>query len=62
MTDILDTIKTKEQARDYAIQVQQKNSEDGFLSYQDLVEQCRIFKILGAKFHLIREFKENGLL
>lgn len=55
------TIKTKEQARQYGIDYQ-KMVSDKNLSYGDIVKyQFKLFK-LAEKFHLVAEFKENGLI
>ena len=54
-------IKTKEEARNYAIEKQQQISQSR-LSYAEIVKiQNELVKI-GVKFRLIREFKREGLL
>lgn len=61
-------IKTKEEARQYAIEWQQWASEQNepgkkpTLYTTDLVEWAGIFTALAKKFHLVREFKENGII
>lgn len=65
------TIKTKEEARDYAIEWQYWFSEQNPIGghyteqklYQsDLVEWSEYFTKLGRKFGLLKEYKENGII
>lgn len=56
-----DNIKTKIDAVQYAIDVQTLISEKD-LSYGELLEYQTILEKLARKFHLIKEFKENGLI
>lgn len=55
-------IKTKEEAREYAIEWQSWVSKKKSIYYSELAEWNDIFWKLGKKFHLIREFKENGII
>lgn len=52
-------IKTKEQARQYAIKYQQMMSENN-LSYGEIVQFENKLSKLAKKFNLIKEFKEKG--
>ena len=54
-------IKTKEEARNYAIEWQSWQSNQN-MSYVDLIEWRYYFADLADKFHLVREFKENGII
>lgn len=54
-------IKTKEEARQYAIEWQKTFSERN-MTYGQIAEQEDIFTKLGRKFGLLREFKENGII
>lgn len=54
-------IKTKEQARQYAIDYQQKVVSCNF-SYGELLEHQKELYKLAKKFNLIKEFKENGII
>jgi len=54
-------IKTKKQARKYAIDFQNWSSQKNLSYAEVLVFQNKLQKI-GKKFHLIKEFKENGLI
>jgi hypothetical protein len=54
-------IKTKEEARQYAIDWQHKTTNKS-LSYGELAEYAGQFRTLGKKFGLLREFKENGII
>ena len=62
------TPKTKEEARQYAIEWQQWFSEQNEIGKEptlymsDLVEWCGEFERIARKFHLVREFKENGII
>jgi hypothetical protein len=54
-------IKTKEQARQYGIDFQKWASEKS-LSYGEVSHfQNKLFT-LAKKFHLVKEFKENGII
>ena len=53
-------IKTKEEARQYAIDWQSGISEVS-LSYGELAEWGEVFTELGKKFDLTEEFRENGI-
>jgi hypothetical protein len=55
-------IKTKEEAREYAIEWQHWFSEQENMYYSDLAEWNGLFWKLAEKFHLKREFKENGII
>ncbi len=57
----LTQIKTKGDARQYAIDWQKKASEENY-SWGELAEFTEIFTTLGRKFGLLKEFKENGIL
>jgi hypothetical protein len=54
-------IKTKEEARQCAIDCQHKIANES-LSYGELAEYAGQFRQLGKKFGLLREFKENGII
>ena len=54
-------IKTKGEARQYAIDWQHKTANKN-LSYGELAESAGQFRTLGKKFGLLREFKENGII
>jgi hypothetical protein len=53
--------KTKEQARQYAIDFQVWASEQN-LSYSELAEWQAEFERIGIEFDLTEEFKENGII
>lgn len=56
-------IKTKEEAREYAIYWQQKFSDsDMGMDWKELCEWNNVFTKLGRKFGLLEEFKENGII
>lgn len=55
------TIKTQQEATQYAIDWQQWASTQS-LSYGELSEWSAIFTELANKFDLVGEFKENGIL
>ena len=61
--DIKDTtkIKTKDEARQFAIDWQTWTSEQN-LSYGELAEWEDVFTKLGRQFFLTAEFKENCIL
>jgi len=53
--------KTKDEARQYAIEWQQWQAEQS-LSYGEMAEWLAIFTRLGMEFDLSGEFKENGII
>jgi hypothetical protein len=55
------TPKTKEEARQYAIDWQKWFSEEN-LSIQELINWQNEFDKIGKKFDLTEEFKENGII
>jgi len=58
---MLINIKTEEEARQYAIDYQQKVSSCNF-SYGELLKQQEELYQLAKKFNLTEEFKENGII
>lgn len=54
-------VKNKEQARDIAIDWQTWSGEVA-MSYGELSMWQDYFRELADKFHLVREFKENGII
>lgn len=54
-------IKTKDQARSFAVNWQNWQSKQIFTWYDNITWQYEMKKI-GRKFGLIREFKENGII
>lgn len=54
-------IKTKEQARDKAIEWQHWQSQRS-TSLDELIEWQNYFEELGKRFDLTEEFQENGIL
>lgn len=54
-------IKSKEEARDEAIEWQNWASNQN-LSYGELAQYQNYFTKLARKFGLLREFKENGII
>lgn len=54
-------IKTKEQARQYAIYYQAWSSDKN-LSYGELFHFQNKLSTLAKKFGLVKEFKENGII
>ena len=54
-------IKTKEEARQIAIDWQYKQSKQA-MSYHELLQWQNYFEILAKKFNLTDEFKENGII
>ena len=54
-------IKTKGEAQQEAIEWQYRQSNLS-LSIQDCTDKAEYFRVLGKKFGLIREFKENGII
>lgn len=61
MAKDIKNIKTKEEARQAAIDWQHKQANKS-LSYGELAEYAGQFRNLGKRFGLLREFKENGIL
>ncbi len=59
--DINKIITTKDDAREYAKEWQQWVSEQN-LSYGEIAEWQQVFNGIAYKFHLVREFKENGII
>jgi hypothetical protein len=55
------TLKTKEDARQYAIDYQKWTSKKS-LSYSEVAQYQCLLETIGRKFNLLREFKENGIL
>lgn len=55
------TIKTKEEARQYAIEFQQKASQENY-SYGELIQYQNELTKLAKRFRLTKEFKENGII
>ena len=59
----MENIKTKEEARQYAIDWQNKMFGEGVsVSYGELSEQQAELTTLAEKFDLLEEFKENGII
>jgi hypothetical protein len=56
-----ESITTKERARQVAVEWQHWASEQS-LSTSELIMYQTILCALARKFHLIREFKENGII
>lgn len=54
-------IKTKEEARDFAIKWQSWVSKQS-LSYGEMAEWAEYFRELAEKFDLTEEFKENCII
>lgn len=57
----ISTIKTKEEARQIAIDYQYTQSKKS-ISYVNLFTQQIYFEILAKKFNLLEEFKQNGII
>ena len=55
------TIKTQEEARQFAIDWQSWASEQS-LSYGELAGWGEVLSVLAEKFDLVEEFKENGII
>ena len=55
------TIKTREEARQFAMDFQVWVSEQS-LSYGELAEWGSILSELAERFDLVEEFKENGII
>ena len=53
---------TREDARSYAIEWQKWVSDTQNLSYSELAEWQEYFVMVGEKFNLTEEFKENGII
>jgi hypothetical protein len=58
---MIKNIKTKAEARQYAMDWQHKQARTS-ISYGELAVYASQFRILGKKFGLLREFKENGII
>ena len=56
----MENIKTKEKAQSFAIEWQQRTSEQR-LSYKELHNWKVYFEELGKRFDLTEEFIENGI-
>lgn len=54
-------IKTKEEARQDAIDWQSWQANHN-LSYKEIAYWAEHFRVLGKKFGLTKEFKENGII
>jgi len=54
-------IKTKEQAREYAIDYQQWASTKD-LSWGEVIHFSNKLSTIAKKFGLVKEFKENGII
>ena len=54
-------ITTEEEARQYAIDWQLKQSNGGIF-YSELAEQQEILQELAERFDLVEEFTENGII
>ena len=54
-------IKTKEEARAYAVEYQSWASDQN-LSWNEVIDWGNRFYRLGRKFGLTKEFKENGII
>ncbi len=57
----IEAIKTKEEARQLAIDYQHKQSKC-CMSYGEIIKHTNFFEKLAKKFNLTREFKENGII
>ena len=57
----INEIKSQEEARQIAIEFQEWSSNQD-LSYSELNDYSDYFEILGNRFNLIDEFKENGII
>lgn len=55
------TLKTKEEARQYAIEWQQWVSEQN-LSYMELAHWQEYWNTIAYQFDLLEEFKENNII
>lgn len=53
--------KTKDEARQYAIDWQNWQAEHS-MSYGELADWQGVFSTLADKFDLVEEFKENGII
>lgn len=58
----MENIKTKEEARQYAIDWQNFEMYDRDISYGELAEMQEEFRKLGEKFDLLEEFSTNGII
>lgn len=54
-------IKTKEEARQYAIDWQNWIAEQN-LSWEEIAKWESYMEDIAIKFHLVSEFKENGII
>lgn len=61
ITQVLKAIKTKECARSFAIQWQ-SDFDLKAMDWGQLALWSVVFRKLGKKFGLLREFKDNGIL
>lgn len=61
MCKLLEAIKNRQDAKDFAIEWQNWQSTQA-LSYGDLFYWQSILTNIGKKFGLISEFKENGII
>jgi len=57
----IEEVKSQEEARQIAIEFQEWSSNQD-LSYSELNDYSDYFEILGNRFNLIDEFKENGII
>jgi len=57
----METITTKEEARQYAIDWQQKTSKKS-MSQNELAEDMAILEDLAKEFDLVEEFEENCII
>lgn len=58
---MIQNIKTQDEARQYAIDWQAKQSEQS-ISYLELSREQGKLEALAKKFDLVEEFKENGII
>jgi hypothetical protein len=61
MFKLINNIKNKQEARSFAIHWQNWQSTQA-LSYSEFMYYENYFRNLGKKFHLMTEFKENGII
>jgi len=57
----LQKVRTKEDARQYAIEWQTWQSKQA-MSYSEVMEWTLVFNDLADRFNLTEEFKENGII
>lgn len=55
------TPKTKAEAREHAIEWQHRTANKS-MSYSEIIEWSIHFEAIARKWHLVREFKENGII